>query len=83
MEVNLDNWTPGMYYAILQTSSEQFVKAFNSLLSLDTMLSAILDDEGKRQSVVQKFLLRLSPRERLEGLSPDEIKSYLEEIENK
>ena len=27
-EIDLTNWTPGMYYAILQTSSEQFVKAF-------------------------------------------------------
>ena len=28
LEIDLDNWTPGMYYAIMQTSSEQFVKAF-------------------------------------------------------
>lgn len=27
-EVDLTNWTPGMYYAILQTSDKQFVKAF-------------------------------------------------------
>ncbi|MEM7133749.1 MAG: hypothetical protein AAF702_46065 [Chloroflexota bacterium] len=45
---------------------------FFRYLSLDKILSKILDDEQRRQISVKEILARLSLNERLEGLSPDE-----------